>query len=137
MFMKRIVLESSGEFRTEEVDRPRPPSGYALVKIKKVGICGSDIHLYQKGYIGNIKIDEPFVIGHECLGEVADVGEGVSQDLVGSRVAVEPAVPCNRCIWCITGKQNLCPDVLFLGLPPKQGALREYIVHPAGLLEKC
>lgn len=134
--MKRIVLESSGKFRTEEVDRPRPPSGYALVKIKKVGICGSDIHLYQKGYIGNIKIDDPFVIGHECLGEVADVGEGVSQDLVGRRVAVEPAVPCNRCMWCITGKQNLCPDVLFLGLPPKQGALREYIVHPAGLLEK-
>jgi L-iditol 2-dehydrogenase len=134
--MKRIVLESSGEFRIEEADRPRPPSGYALVKIKKVGICGSDIHLYQKGYIGNITIEAPFVIGHECLGEVADVGEGVSPDLAGCRVAVEPAIPCNRCRWCITGRQNICPDVSFLGLPPKQGALQEYIIHPVDLLEK-
>ncbi|MBW2621724.1 MAG: alcohol dehydrogenase catalytic domain-containing protein [Deltaproteobacteria bacterium] len=134
--MKRIVLTTPGRFEIEEVKRPEPSAGEALVKITKVGVCGSDMHLYRTGRIGNIEITGPFVIGHECAGEVAAVGQGADPDLVSRRVAIEPAINCGRCGWCLSGNPNLCPDVLFLGLPPKQGALQEYIVHPAGLLEK-
>ena len=129
--MKRIVLESPGKFSIHEMEIPRPPFGHALVKVKKVGICGSDMHLYRKGHIGNVRIDDPFVIGHECMGEIVDVGDGVNRNIIGDRVVVEPAVPCNHCRWCSSGKHNLCPDVAFLGLPPKDGAMQEYIVHPS------
>jgi len=108
----------------------------ALVRIHAVGICGSDMHLYRKGHIGNVKMTEPLVIGHECMGQVEAVGENVSRDLIGCRVAVEPAMPCGECRWCENGLQNVCPRVNFLGLPPTQGAMQEYIVHPAHLLEK-
>jgi len=134
--MKKIVLSAPGRFEIEETPRPEPSAGEALVKITKVGICGSDMHLYRTGRIGNIGITGPFVIGHECAGQVVAVGQGVNPDLVSRRVAIEPAISCGRCTWCVSGYPNLCPDVLFLGLPPKQGALQEYIVHPAGLLEE-
>ena len=134
--MRRIVLTSPKIFSIQEIEQPALEPGQALVKVRKVGICGSDVHLYREGRIGDVNIEEPFVMGHECMGEVMDVGAGVNRDLVGARVAVEPAIPCGRCGWCNNGKQNLCPDVLFLGLPPKQGALQEYIAHPAYLLEK-
>jgi len=134
--MKRIVLTAPGRFEIEEIPRPEPSAGEALVRITKVGICGSDMHLYRTGRIGNIEITGPFVIGHECAGQVAAVGQGVNPDLVSRRVAIEPAISCGRCSWCLSGTPNLCPDVLFLGLPPREGALQEYIVHPAGLLEE-
>jgi len=134
--MRRVVLTSPKSFSIQEIEQPVPEPDQALVKIRKVGICGSDVHLYRNARSGNIRIHEPFVIGHECMGEVVEVGTGVNRDLIGARVAVEPAIPCGRCEWCNDGKQNLCPDIRFLGLPPKQGALQEYITHPACLLEK-
>lgn len=108
----------------------------ALVKIRKVGVCGSDVHLYRTGQIGGARIEDSIVIGHECMGEVVDVGSDVERDLVGARVAVEPAISCGQCAWCQDGTPNLCPDVSFLGLPPKEGAMQEYIAHPACLLER-
>ena len=134
--MKRIVLESPRKFSVEEIEIPKPNPGQVLVKIKKVGVCASDMHLYRQGYIGDIWMDVPLVIGHECMGEVVAMGGDVSEDMVGLRVAVDPAISCGKCKWCTSGKTNLCPEVLFLGLPPKSGALQEYIVHPADLLEK-
>ena len=134
--MKRIVLHQPGQFDYQTADVPRIGKGMALVRIHAVGICGSDMHLYRKGHIGNIQMTDPLVIGHECMGQVEAVGENVSEDLVGCRVAIEPAMPCGQCRWCKAGLQNVCPEVYFLGLPPTQGAMQEYIVHPAHLLER-
>jgi L-iditol 2-dehydrogenase len=134
--MKRIVLNQPGLFEIQTAEIPRVGGGMALVRIHVVGICGSDMHLYRKGHIGDIQMTAPLVIGHECMGQVEAVGENVSKDLVGCRVAVEPAVPCGKCRWCRSGLQNVCPEVKFLGLPPTQGAMQEYIVHPAHLLAR-
>lgn len=133
--MKRIVLQSPGRFATQDVAEPRPGPGEALVRVRKVGICGSDIHLFRKGRIGDIVLEGPFVIGHECMGVVGEVGPGVSAGLKGRRVAIEPAVSCGRCSWCRQGDYNVCPDNRFLGLPPRQGALQQCLVHPADLIE--
>lgn len=134
--MKRIVLNRPGQFETQTAEMPRAGAGMVLVRVDAVGICGSDMHLYRKGRIGNIQMAAPLVIGHECMGRVEAVGAGVDRDLVGCRVAVEPAMPCGRCRWCQNGLHNVCPEVAFLGLPPTPGAMQEYIVHPAHLLER-
>lgn len=134
--MKRIVLNRPGQFDTQTAEMPHAGAGMALVRIDAVGICGSDMHLYRKGRIGNIQMAAPLVIGHECMGRVEAVGAGVDRDLVGCRVAVEPAMPCGKCRWCQSGLHNVCPETAFLGLPPTPGAMQEYIVHPAHLLER-
>jgi L-iditol 2-dehydrogenase len=133
--MKRIALVEPRRFEVQEVDAPTPGPGEALVHIGKVGVCGSDVHLFQKGRIGDIVVEEPFVIGHECMGVIEAVGDGVSRERIGNRVAVEPAIPCGKCRWCLEGTVNICPTVGFLGLPPVHGAFRECVVHPACLLE--
>lgn len=133
--MKRIVLQSLREFVVEEVPAPAPGPGCAVVRMRKVGICGSDIHLYRTGHVGETKLDGPFIIGHECVGVVTQVGQGVSRDLVGRRVSVEPAMSCGHCPWCAVGQTNICPTVKFLGTPPTPGAFQECLVHPAHLLE--
>lgn len=133
--MKRIVLNQPGQFEIQTTEIPPIGEAMALVRIHSVGICGSDMHLYRKGHIGNIQMTDPLVIGHECMGQVEAVGENVSQELIGCRVAIEPAMPCGKCRWCKNGLQNVCPEVDFLGLPPTQGGMQEYIVHPAHLLE--
>lgn len=133
--MKRILLDSLGNFSFHEIPVPEAGPGEALVKIRKVGVCGSDIHLYRTGAIGNIRTDGPLVIGHECMGEVVDVGSDSDRDRVGERVAIEPAIPCGHCIWCTSDRSNLCPNIRFLGLPPVHGAMQEYLVHPLHLLK--
>jgi len=133
--MKRIVLESARRFAVQEVDVPEPGPGHVLVRMKKVGICGSDMHIYRDGHIGDIAVTEPHVLGHECMGVVEEVGEGVTKGLLGRRVAIEPAIPCGGCEWCRRGLTNLCPDLPFLGLPPTHGAFQEYLVHPAEFVE--
>lgn len=133
--MKRILLQSPRSFVVQEAPTPEPGPGEVLVRIEKVGICGSDMELYRQFRIGEIKAERPHVIGHECMGVVEAAGEGVGDRLVGARVAVEPAMPCGKCQWCLAGCTNICPDVGFLGLPPTHGAFQQYIVHPARLVE--
>ena len=132
--MRRIVLSEPGRLSVEEGAMPAPGAGEALLKIRKVGICGSDMHLFREGRIGPIATESGFVIGHECMGEVAAVGPGGDEDLVGRRVAIEPAVHCGRCRFCRDGRINICPDGEFLGLPPRPGALQEHLCHPQALL---
>jgi L-iditol 2-dehydrogenase len=94
--------------------------------------------MFREGAIGGIGIEDaggPFVPGHECMGVVEDVGEGVDSSLVGKRVFVEPAINCGQCRWCRTDRPNVCPYGKFLGLPPRDGCLSEYIAHPARLCE--
>lgn len=115
------------------VSRSEPeeiPPGFVRVAIKSVGICGSDVHYYEKGRIGDFVLRSPMVLGHESAGIVDQVGEGVSL-VPGQVVALEPGIPCGRCRYCLSGHYNLCPDVKFFATPPVDGALQEYVVHPA------
>ncbi len=132
--MKRILLQSPGHFEHTEAEMPTARQGEAIVRIDRVGICGSDMHLFRQGHIGNIEASEPAVIGHECMGVVVSAS-GDHERLVGERVAVEPGIYCGQCAMCNRGLINLCTNMRFLGLPPHPGALQQYIAHPAHLLE--
>jgi len=133
---RQIVLEAPRKFAVRGMAIPAPGPGEVLLKVRKVGVCGSDMHLYRHGRIGRIEMSGPLVIGHECVAEVVGAGEGVAADMVGARVAVEPAVFCGACRWCGAGLTNLCLQARtrFLGLPPTDGAMQEYMVHPARLV---
>ena len=100
------------------------------VQVRRVGVCGSDVHYYTHGRIGKFVVEGPLVLGHEVSGVVEAVGEGVTRVQAGDRVALEPGVPCRRCAYCKTGAYNLCPDMTFMATPPVDGALSEYVVWP-------
>lgn len=112
---------------------PVPSKGEVLVRVEHVGICGSDLHYYEQGAIGDFKVSFPFVLGHEAAGTVVEIGEGVTDLAVGDRVAMEPGKTCGQCIYCKTGRYNLCPDVEFFATPPIDGVFCEYVAHPASL----
>lgn len=127
--MKAAIMTAPGRIELTELPVPAPGPHEALVKVMAVGICGSDIHYYEHGRIGRYVVDGPFVLGHECAGEVVAVGEKVTRVKPGDRVAVEPGVTCGTCEACKSGRYNLCPDVQFLATPPVHGAFAQYIVH--------
>jgi L-iditol 2-dehydrogenase len=130
--MKAAVLHGIEDLRLE--DRPVPrlqKPDDVLIRVRAIGVCGSDIHYYRHGRIGRFVVEAPMVLGHECAGEVVGVGSAVATLEVGDRVAVEPGVPCRQCESCRTGRYNLCPDVAFLATPPVDGAFCEFIVSPA------
>jgi L-iditol 2-dehydrogenase len=122
--MKAIRIHDINDLRLHDEEIPKPDFDEALVRVKAVGICGSDIHWYADGGTGEAGITTPFVLGHEFGGIV----EGGSLD--GLRVAIDPAVPCDTCEYCLEGKPNLCPDHYFAGHAPHDGALREYMAWP-------
>jgi L-iditol 2-dehydrogenase len=105
-----------------------------LVQVKEVGICASDVHYFRDGRIGDAVVTEPLILGHEFAGIIAEIGVGVTNVRVGDRVAVEPAIPCNECYLCAEGAFNLCRNIKFCGTPPYDGALREFLSWPAGLV---
>jgi L-iditol 2-dehydrogenase len=128
--MKAAVLKKVGEIQIEDIPVPNPGPAEVLVKIKSVGICGSDLHYYTHGKIGIYVVEKPIILGHEASGEVVAVGNGVTRFQVGDRVTLEPGIPCRKCEFCKTGRYNLCPDVAFMATPPYDGAFTEYIVSP-------
>lgn len=128
--MQAVYLEEVGRFTLREVPVPRPGPREVLVAVKSVGVCGSDVHYYEHGAIGDFVVEEPLILGHECAGEVVELGEGVRDLRVGDRVALEPGVPCRHCEHCLSGRYNLCPDVVFMATPPVDGAFCEYVVSP-------
>jgi L-iditol 2-dehydrogenase len=99
-----------------------------LVEVAAVGVCGSDVHYYQHGRIGDFVVDAPMVLGHELSGRIAAVGDGVDPARVGQRVAVEPQHPCRRCAQCRAGRYNLCPHMEFYATPPIDGAFCRYVL---------
>ena len=101
-----------------------------LVQIRVTGICGSDVHYYTHGAIGQFVVKEPMVLGHESAGVVAKVGSAVKSVKVGDEVALEPGTPCRRCVHCREGKYNLCIDMTFAATPPYDGTLAKYYVLP-------
>jgi L-iditol 2-dehydrogenase len=126
--VRAAVLRSPGDVVVEERPRPRPGPGEVVVRVRSVGVCGSDTHYYDHGRIGHFVVDAPLVLGHEAAGEVADVGPDVSSLSVGQRVSIEPGVPDLTCEQCLAGRYNLCPAMRFFATPPVDGALAEYVV---------
>lgn len=108
-----------------------PGSNEVQIAIHSVGICGSDVHYWQNGKIGDFVVKSPMILGHESSGTVTKVGEGVTHLKVGDRVAIEPGIPCRLCEFCKTGRYNLCLDVVFCATPPVDGTLTRYYVHAA------
>lgn len=134
--MKAAVLHKARDLRLEDVPTPEYGPDDVLVKIKSVGICGSDVHYWRTGHIGDFVVEEPMILGHEVAGVVAEIGKNVTHLKPGDRVALEPGVPCRRCEACKTGRYNLCPDVRFFATPPIDGALSDYAVSPADFAYK-
>lgn len=134
--MKVAVMTDVAKIELQERDIPVPKAEEVLVKIEYVGVCGSDLHYYEAGGIGENIVKPPFVLGHEAGGTVVEVGEGVRNLKVGDRVALEPGKTCGKCEFCKTGRYNLCPDVIFFATPPVDGVFQEYVAHEAGLCFK-
>ena len=129
-----LVLLEPLQLHVQSIKPPTHiPPHFALLAIKALGICGSDVHYWQHGGIGQFKLRSAMVIGHECAGEVLAVGEGVTHLKAGARVALEPGIACHRCSQCQTGRYNLCPGMQFFATPPVHGSLCRYILHPADL----
>ena len=102
-----------------------------LIKMERVGVCGSDIHYYATGKIGSQVVEYPFPVGHEAAGTVVEIGSAVTHVKVGDEIAVEPAMPCWNCEQCNVGRPHTCHNLRFLGCPGQaDGCLSEYIVMP-------
>lgn len=125
--MKALVLHGIRDLRVEERPKPTPGPGQVLARVRAVGLCGSDVHYYTHGRIGDQVLRAPMIVGHEGAGEVAELGAGVTDLAVGQRVAIEPALSCGHCEFCETGRQNLCPKVKFCSTPPNDGLMVEYV----------
>lgn len=133
--MQASRLHGLRDIRVEDLPRPEPGPGEVLLRVASVGVCGSDVHYYTDGAIGDQVVTEPIIMGHEFSAWVAELGPAVEGDLeLGQLVAVEPAIPCGECEPCEHGHPNLCPNVRFCGTPPVDGVFAEYVVMPA---ENC
>ncbi|MGH3435081.1 MAG: NAD(P)-dependent alcohol dehydrogenase [Sciscionella sp.] len=125
------VLTDIGHIAVERRAIPRPGEGQVLVAVSAVSVCGSDVHYFQHGRIGDFIVGDPLVLGHEASGVVAACGPGVTEPAVGRRVAIEPQSTCGRCEQCLRGRYNLCRQVRFFATPPVDGAFAEYVVVDA------
>ena len=134
--MKTAVMLGIGKMGFEEREIPQVKEDEVLVKLEYVGICGSDLHYYESGAIGDYVVKPPFVLGHEPGGTVVEVGRNVKYLKAGDRVALEPGKTCGHCEFCKTGRYNLCPDVVFFATPPVDGVFQEYVAHEADLCFK-
>jgi L-iditol 2-dehydrogenase len=126
--MRVARLMAPGVVEIMDEPRPEPKAGESLVRVGAVGLCGSDLHWFGEGAIGDAVLSRPLVLGHEFGGTV----EGGPLD--GRRVAVDPAIPDGTCARCLEGNPNLCPNVRFAGHGSTDGGLREYMAWPTGRL---
>lgn len=136
--MKNRAFYMTDIRKMEAGEAPMPVVGDedVLVKIQAVGICGSDLHYYSRGRIGNYIVKPPFILGHEAAGVVEAVGSKVSNFKKGDRVTMEPGIPCYKCEQCLKGRYHLCPSLTFWATPPVDGCLVDYVAHPAAFTFK-
>jgi L-iditol 2-dehydrogenase len=135
IFMKETMLavrlHGPADLRVEEVPHPGAPgAGEVLLRVKATGICGSDLHPYENGAMGDTLLGAPLILGHEFSGVIEDAGEGVNLKS-STRVAVDPAWTCGACDECLRGHPNLCRSQKFCGLYPNNGSLCEWMRVPA------
>jgi len=132
IFLTELLTLESGESPKPEIKKP----GDLRIKMKSVGVCGSDVHYFEWGRIGRMIVEFPYVLGHECSGVVEAVGANVTKFKPGDRVVIDPAIFCGECSQCKAGRFHTCYDLEFLGTPASQtskgrdGCLSEYIVMP-------
>lgn len=126
--MKVLRLHSKGQLQLHEEAIPVPGEGEVLVRVRAVGVCGSDLHWFGEGGIGDAQLVQPLVLGHEFAGEIASGAQ------TGRRVAVDPAIPCGQCEFCQQGNPNFCELLRFAGHGQEDGALREFLAWPEHLL---
>jgi L-iditol 2-dehydrogenase len=126
-----LVLHKIDDLRLEPFPVNEPQDGEVLLEMQSVGICGSDVHYWKRGCIGDFVVRAPMVLGHESSGKVIKVGPNVKNLKAGDRVTIEPGVPCRRCDFCKGGRYNLCADVIFLATPPVHGSIARYHTHAA------
>ncbi len=133
--MKAIVAHAAKDLRLEDQEMPSPGPGEVLIRMERGGICGSDLHYYNDGGFGTVRLKEPMILGHEVSGTIEALGAGVETVQIGDLVAVSPSRPCYTCAYCQKGMQNHCMDMRFYGsampFPHIQGAFREYMVADA------
>jgi L-iditol 2-dehydrogenase len=129
--MRTSVLTGQKALTIEDRPLPAVRSDEVLVRVAAVGVCGSDVHYFRHGRIGDFVVDSPLVLGHELSGTIVAVGDSVPSDRVGERVAVEPQKPCHRCRECRSGRYNLCPNMEFYATPPIDGAFTGYVAIQA------
>jgi len=134
MAMQAYVLHGSKDLRLEERPKPELGSRDVLIDVKRVGICGSDVHYYLDYRIGDFVPQRPLVLGHEFSGDVAAVGTDAESFTVGDRVTAEPSIECRRCGYCRAGRYNLCENLRFIGtaatIPHIDGAFAEQLIVP-------
>ena len=126
--MRAARLHAVGDLRLTDEPIPVPGPGESLVRVTAVGICGSDLHWWGEGGIGDATLSRPLVLGHEAAGVIAD---GPRQ---GERVAIDPAIVDGTCRLCREGYRNLCLHIRFAGHGGQDGAMREYLAWPSELL---
>lgn len=132
--MLRALLEKPEVLKFYEVEKPEPKPGEILIKVKKMGICGSDIHAFHGQHP---TMPAPVVMGHEFSGEIAELGEGVKNFVVGDRVTVRPQVTCGKCYHCRTGNENVCHELKVIGCNIKvPGGAQQYVSIPERLVFK-
>ncbi|BEI87247.1 hypothetical protein CcaverHIS002_0705930 [Cutaneotrichosporon cavernicola] len=115
---------------------PDCPPDSCVIHVKATGICGSEIHFWKHGRIGDCCVTHDIILGHESAGQVVAVGANVRNLSIGDRVSIEPGVACWECDMCIRGRYNLCPNVVFSGTPPSDGTMRRFVAHPARFLHR-
>jgi L-iditol 2-dehydrogenase len=130
--MKSMKLTGIRQMELMEVSKPDIVNDYdVLIRMKTVGVCGSDVHYYVSGKIGSQVVEYPFAVGHEGAGIVEKIGPKVSKVKPGDRIAIEPAMNCGECDQCLVGRPHTCRKLKFLGCPKQaEGCLSEYIVLP-------
>ncbi len=133
--MRTAELIAPHQFRLIEQEIDPPAAGELHVRIDAVGICGSDLHSYSEGAVGDTPAVYPMVLGHEPAGTVVRVGSGVTGWHVGDRATLEPAIYCYHCEYCRAGRHNVCANIRFLSTPGLAGFFREFVnLPPANLL---
>jgi len=132
--MNVVRLHGIGDLQMHEEPRPVAGHGEALIRVTAVGVCGSDLHWFSEAAIGDAQINRPLVLGHEFAGVIEEIDEIDGGLMVGQRVAVDPAIPCNHCEFCLRGDPNLCEALQFAGHSNTDGAMREMLAWPSACL---
>src|SRR6056297_2608691 len=133
--MKALYAHAAHDLRLEPCEDAVPEPGHVAIRMRRGGICGSDLHYYHHGGFGTVRLREPMILGHEVAGEVSALGDGVTGLSVGDLVAVSPSRPCGDCGECLRGLPNQCLNMRFYGsampFPHIQGAFRQELIVDA------
>jgi len=129
--MRGSVLVEARRLEIRDVPVSPMEPGDVLVEIAAVGLCGSDVHFFEHGNVGDLVVEQPLILGHEASGAIVAVSDDVDPARIGERVAIEPQRPCRRCRACLGGRYNMCDRMRFPSAPPEDGAFAQYLAVPA------